>query len=214
MNSSYKINNRYYCECGKEFDNYQALNGHFGHCVVHRLRIGKKAETIWKPPKGVMCGWSKKSQKEINEIYAKASLAKYQMYVDGKIVGGFTGKHHTEETKQKQRIGMLNAIKHTKGNVRANYNPKSIEVLDKISKDHGWHLQHAENGGEYFIGGYFVDAYDKDLNIVVEYDEPKHYTKSGELKQKDVLRQNNIINYTGCTFYRYNESKKLLYKVN
>jgi hypothetical protein len=61
--------------------------------------------------------------------------------------------------------------------------------------------------------GYFLDAYDKERNIVVEYDEPKHYDVYGNLKQKDVLRQQRIITHLGCRFFRYNERTKELYEI-
>jgi hypothetical protein len=66
------------------------------------------------------------------------------------------------------------------------------------------------NGGEVEIAGYFPDAYDKDKNIIVEYDEPRHYDVYGELTQKDVTRMNEIVGEVGCSFYRYNEKTKTL----
>ena len=32
------MNNKYICECGKEFDNSQSFNGHKSHCKVHQLK--------------------------------------------------------------------------------------------------------------------------------------------------------------------------------
>jgi hypothetical protein len=95
----------------------------------------------------------------------------------------------------------------------ANYNPKSLEYFDKLNIENDWNLQHALNGGEVKILNYFVDAYDKKRNIVVEYDESYHYDKLGNLKQKDVLRQQRIITHLGCKFFRYNEKTKELYEI-
>ena len=56
---------------------------------------------------------------------------------------------------------------------------------------HGWTIQHAENGGEFYTGiGYWLDAYDKEKNIALEYDEPKHYIdiKNNILREKDIKR--------------------------
>lgn len=59
---------------------------------------------------------------------------------------------------------------------RPRYNKSSIPILEAIAKEHGWNIQHAENGGEFYTGiGYFVDAYDKEKNIVLEFDEAAHY---------------------------------------
>jgi len=85
-----------------------------------------------------------------------------------------------------------------------------------LNEEKHWNLQHAENGGEVNCLGYWLDGYDKELNIVFEYDEPKHYkdVTNNILKDKDIQRQNNIINKLNCQFWRYNEYLDLLYKVN
>ncbi len=64
------------------------------------------------------------------------------------------------------------------------------------------------NGGEFHIKelGYWVDGYDKNNNIVYEYDEKSHFV-NGELKQKDVNRQEEIVNFLGCEFIRIEEPK-------
>lgn len=61
-----------------------------------------------------------------------------------------------------------------------------------------------------------MDGYDSTLNIVFEYDEPRHYkdVNNNILTDKDIERQNYIIEKLGCEFYRYNEALVLLYKVN
>jgi hypothetical protein len=50
---------------------------------------------------------------------------------------------------------------------------------------------------------------------VFEYDEKRHYRDvyNNILKQKDVDRQNAIIEELGCRFIRYNEAIDLLYEV-
>lgn len=95
------------------------------------------------------------------------------------------------------------------------YNQKSIQYIDSLNENKGWNLQHAENGGEIQVCGYFIDGYDKTKNIVFEYDEPRHYKdiENSILTDKDIERQNIIINELKCDFYRYNEYKDYLYKV-
>lgn len=92
---------------------------------------------------------------------------------------------------------------------KANYNPKACEYFDKLSKEKGWELKHALNGGEHSIEigphRYWLDAYDQNRNIVVEYDEPLHYDKLGQLRDKDLRRQNRIISFLKCQLYRFNE---------
>lgn len=95
----------------------------------------------------------------------------------------------------------------------ANYNPRSCDYLDSLSKDRGWEIRHARNGGEMKVLNYFLDGYDDARNIVVEYDETHHYDRDGKLKEKDVRRQNKIISHLNCRFFRYNERIGELYEV-
>lgn len=108
------------------------------------------------------------------------------------------------EVRKKQRISALRNIEKRAGQVMPNYNPGSIEIIERYALDHGLNLQHAENGGEYHIRelGYFLDAYDKDKNVVVEVDERHHYDIHGNLRDKDITRQNEIIKHLGCQFVR------------
>jgi len=121
------------------------------------------------------------------------------------------GKHHTEETKYKIRIGVINNSK--KRNIfpyKKSYNPKACEYLNKLNEKFGWNLQHAENGGEIELYGYFVDGYDKERNIIIEYDECNHNRPNR--KEKDIIRQNNLIEKINPTlFLRYDEQWDRLY---
>jgi len=87
-----------------------------------------------------------------------------------------------------------------------NYNKYGCNIFDKISKETNIHIQHAMNGGEFYIKelGYWVDGYDTKNNVVYEYDEKHHYEK-GELKKRDIIRQKEITNLLNCEFIRINE---------
>ena len=128
---------------------------------------------------------------------------------------GMKGKHHSEETKKIMRKSTIKYIEDTKGKCSPRYNKNACLYFDNLSKENDWNLIHAENGGEYHIKelGYFIDAYDKEKNIVVEYDERKHY-KYDELIEKDRIRQKEIIKLLECEFYRYNEQTNKLVKIN
>jgi hypothetical protein len=115
----------------------------------------------------------------------------------------FLGKVHTLETKLKMRTSALNIIQTTAGQVAPRYNRKSISVLESIAATMGiTDLQHAENGGEYAVLGYFLDGYSPEKNIAFEFDERGHFTANGELREKDIQRQQEIEAYLGCTFIR------------
>jgi hypothetical protein len=113
-------------------------------------------------------------------------------------------KPHTEETKLKMRKAALEYLEKTKGQVIPRYNIDSIPVIEEYGRKHGYRFMHAENGGEYFIKelGYFVDAYDPIHNVVLEVDEPFHFTATGELRKRDQERQSQIETLLECTFIR------------
>lgn len=81
------------------------------------------------------------------------------------------------------------------------YNKYGCMLIDEYGKQNGYNFQHALNGGECRFLGYFVDGYDKDKNVVIEYDE-KHHFKFGKLKEKDLNRMNEIIDHLKCKFIR------------
>ena len=216
--SKYKINeNTWKCECGREFNNYQALNGHLSHCEYHHKCIGTEMQP--RPSElNHSRNWENKSEKEIKEIYNKISKTIQEKIKTGKFVSIWSGKHLPEDMKEKIRISTLKYIESLPNynGTKARYSHKACKYIDKLNEDKNWNLQHAENGGEYSIGGYFIDGYDKDLNIAFEYDEAVHYKdkENNILKDKDIKRQQNIINKLNCEFWRYNEYLDLLYKIN
>ena len=129
-----------------------------------------------------------------------------------KIGESSIGRIVSDTTKEKQRAAVVNRIKKYGIRVR-NFNPRACEFIDKINKERGWNLQHALNGGEYSFLGYFVDVYDKEKNIVFEYDEKVH--SQLKRKEKDIIRQNRIFNALNPTlFLRYNDLDGRLYDVN
>jgi len=127
-----------------------------------------------------------------------------------KMRKSLTGKIHSAETKRKMRISQLNYIKEKNGSICTMHNKNACKFIEEYGKENGYNFQHALNGGEYHIKylGYFVDGYDKKKNIVIEYDEPLHYLKTtGKLKEKDIIRMDEIKQHLNCKFIRYNELK-------
>lgn len=214
--SKYRISdNLWECECGKQFNKAQSLNAHLSHCNYHHECLG----TIRKLRPSELnhsMNWEDKNNDELKEIYKKRGKTYHQHVIEEIYIPVFKGKHHSEESKEKTRKSTINYIKSCKGECKPRYNKKACEYINKLNKQNNWNLQHAENGGEYSICGYFVDGYDKNLNIVFEYDEAVHYfnKENNILRDRDIQRQNNIIKELNCEFWRYNEYLDLLYKVN
>jgi hypothetical protein len=117
-----------------------------------------------------------------------------------------TGKPDSDEVRKQKR---LTAIERTeKMGIEGywpNYNQKGCKIIDEYGVENGYNFQHAENGGEYHIKelGYWVDGYDKENNVVIEYYEEAHkYTK-----EKDDRRKKEIEDYLGCKFIVINERR-------
>lgn len=121
------------------------------------------------------------------------------------------GRIISNTSKYKMRLAAIKRMKDKGILTYRNFNKNACRFFDELNKERGWELQHALNGGEVEVYGYFLDAYDKNKNLVVEYDEPSHDRPC--IKKKDKIRQNNIINYLKCKFYRYKEAENKLIKV-
>lgn len=106
-----------------------------------------------------------------------------------------------------QRLNHIALINYNKNNgyqISPNYNPNGCELLDQIANENGTMIQHAMNGGEYYIKelGYWVDGYDQENNLVYEFDEKHHFDRNGNLKEKDQTRQHEIEHLLTCKFIR------------
>lgn len=182
----------------------------------------KTKQKISKSLKGRCNNWGykiSKSLKKFNQdnpgIWAGKNNPMFGRYRYGKENPNF-GKKWNEKLLEKARIqGKDQFLKRKKelGMLKIGYNPTACEYFDRLNKENKWNLQHALNGGEIKCKFYFLDSYDKNKNIVVEYDESHHYTSDGNLKEKDLKRQNEIINELRCKFFRFNEREQELYKV-
>lgn len=105
----------------------------------------------------------------------------------------------SDETKLKMRVSAITRIENRVGQVMPNYNKVSIPIIEQKAKELGiTDLQHAENGGEYYIAdlGYFLDGYSEEKNIVIEYYENFHEKN----KEQDLQRQKEITNLLKCEF--------------
>lgn len=136
-----------------------------------------------------------------NNIEHKRKLSKS---LSGKIPY-IKGKKFSLESKKKCRISAIKRIERNVGHqISPNFNPDACKLIDEYGKKYGYNFQHAMNGGEYFIQdlGYWVDGYDSRKNIVIEIDEKKHFDANGNLRKKDIVRQNEIKHQLNCKFIR------------
>lgn len=104
------------------------------------------------------------------------------------------GKKHSKEAKKKMRMSRIRNLKKN-GNHWPSYNPKACEFFKSFDQQNNTKGRYAVYGdNEYEISelGYFPDYINFDLKLIMEYDEPRHYNKDKSLKQKDILRQEEI----------------------
>jgi hypothetical protein len=103
-------------------------------------------------------------------------------------------KFHSVETKNKMsskhRINRSILIQNT---IQfPNFNPKACYIIDEYGKQNNYKFKHALNGGEFYIKelGYWVDGYDEEKNVVIEYQEKHHLTP--KYIEKDKKRKEEI----------------------
>jgi hypothetical protein len=116
----------------------------------------------------------------------------------GKTYEEIYGKERAIEIKKKQTLS-TNVDKW----VWPKYNPKSIPIIEKYGEETGYSFKHAENGGEVdFItesgNRYFVDGYDSENNVIVEFYENHHQNK--KQKEYDLIRERELISLLDCKF--------------
>lgn len=223
------------CPTCKKIVSFESKSGHY-RFVKYKRQCKSCAKKKYHPPEAYVrycpsCGRKKiysdvgqKNEADRCNYTCKSCAAKignkkrvFTEETRQKIASSRKGKPLSEETKQKLRISRLNYIKKYKEGISKGrwFNPKGCIYFDNLNKEKGWNLQHALNGGEVEICGYALDGYDKERNIVVEYDEQKHhYDKQGNLSDRDKLRMSRIIKELNCQFYRYVEKLNTLIQYN
>ena len=213
-------------ECGKEVSAYR----------IAFIENRKCRECSIKNWSKMPIGWKKKTSKYINinpPYIKKCPKCNSEMIYDNKytfiysILGNKccnncanAGKNsgikripykRTAETKIKNRIAMINTLSKNYfngGQAFPNFNPDACEIIEQYGKKNGYNFQHAMNGGEYYIKelGYWVDGYDTENNVVLECYE-KHHFRDGKIQDKDINRQEEIINHLNCKFIIYDFRK-------
>jgi hypothetical protein len=132
------------------------------------------------------------------------------------------GYNHTEEVKQKisEHMKINNPMfnDEIKSRVKntlfrkyggwfaaspVNYNKNACEIFDLINETFGWDGQHAEYKGEKIVDGFYLDYYEPNRNIVIEYDEAHH--KRPKVKEKDRIKEKCVRKKLGCEIIRFTD---------
>lgn len=121
----------------------------------------------------------------------------------------FYGKRHDAEARRRMRVAACYKVLRRTSNGRLSAIGKGErQYFDQLEKENGWF-----GNRQHFVShlGYFLDYYEPSLNIVVEYDEPRHY-RQGILIERDRKRMEEIKSHLGCQFWRYDEYNECLRK--
>lgn len=126
---------------------------------------------------------------------------------------GKRGKKVSDNARKNLRIGQLNRLQQMHGQLFPNYNKNICRVFDEINQTLGWNGLHAENGGEHHLKilGYWLDYYEPTQNVVIEFYEKYHFTRSGQL-EKDEVRRKEITTELNCKFIILTEDNILNWK--
>ena len=127
-----------------------------------------------------------------------------------KISESQIGKIVSIETRNRQRISAIKRLQKYQLYNKPNFNPNVCKFIDKLNNLLRLNLQHALNGGEVWLRGFYPDGYDKEKNVVFEYDEKWH--NNSYKKLKDLQRQKIILDkIKPSQFLRYDEKSNRLY---
>jgi len=109
------------------------------------------------------------------------------------------------EVRDKLRIIRTEQLQ--KSDSSANYNPTACVFFDRLNRDLKLNGVYATNKGEHVVLGYWLDYYEPSLNLVIEWDEPFHYNKNNELRERDKIRQSKIQQELNCKFIRIKQNE-------
>ncbi len=174
-------------------------------------------ENIKKISESVKKYFSDENNRKKHSKITKEKMGVWIKTKSGKMwLNNLKKRTNSDEYKKDARLRLIKRIEENKNNgnqISPFYNKNSIPILEQKAKDLGiTDLQHAENGGEFYIKelGYWVDGYSKEKNIVIEIDENHHNYQ----KEKDIKRQKEIEQFLKCKFIRINELTKKEYEIN
>ena len=201
------------CGCGR-FVEHRSIDGYRSSkkkntckmCVPKgnskaRKHTDESRKKISDANKGKSYNKSRLGVKETEEAKAKR-IASMKAANFGKP-HSWTGKKHSAETRNKMSVKRAEMLLERFGSghqLSPWYNKDACKLFDELNRLRGWNGLHAENGGEFYIDGYWLDYYEPVHNIVIEFDEPRHKIPSHA--EKDRIRQEHVTKQLGCRFYR------------
>lgn len=174
---------------------------------IGRKRSASTCKLISDTKRGLR--WSEASKTRRSHEYTGRKLSSAHC---SSISKGLKGKQKSVAHRMKLKEARIAELKATYGQIFPNYNKSACAIFDQLNLQLGLSGAHAENGGEVQIGVFWLDFYDANRNLVIEYDEVHHKYR----KQKDIIKESFIKDTLKCKFLRINETddfKTILTKV-
>lgn len=172
----------------KKIQNY-SLKSKLNYSIIRNIicKSCARYKKFWtEESKNKMRGDNNPSKRP--EVRKKISDKKLENhYLRNKTYNEYYGKKKATKLIKKQREDYLERIEKLYGQLAPFYNPQGCEIINWFNMYYDFNFQHAENGGEICIDGYFPDGLDK--TVIIEIDEKHHFDGDGNLKQKDIERQ-------------------------
>ena len=186
------------------------------HSRRHSEVMKAKYENGFLEPwnKGKMGVYSEEHNKHHSEVMKAKFEDGLQPWNKGLIgeANPLYGTSRPSEVVAKIRLSHIERRNKLTGQIVPGYNSDACKFFDFLNFHLGWQGFYAENGGEFYIEelGYWVDYYEKNINLIVEWYEEHHY-RGGKVRDKDVRRREDIINKLGCAFIEIREKDKVSY---
>jgi len=89
-------------------------------------------------------------------------------------------------------------------NKGVSYNKTACKLFEEINNKLGWNGLHAENGGEVAVMGFYLDYYEPNKNIVIEFDESYH--KKPHRAKLDSIKDEVLTKELNCVIFRINKT--------
>ena len=122
------------------------------------------------------------------------------------------GRKFGEDFRKKQRESMLSQLQEryfNGGQIQPNYNITASEFFKQFNQLFGLDGRYATNKKEKQIAGFFVDYFNDDVKLIIEWDEEGHYGPAysgGKLSERDIYKQNAVMSeYPDFLFIRLRE---------
>jgi len=111
------------------------------------------------------------------------------------------------EIRKRKRLNRIKQLEKNLGGGWANYNPKACEIFKLFDEKNFTKGRYAVyGGGEYKILelGYSLDYIEHEYKIIIEVYEKYHFNIDGTLRQKDVIREQEIkAHFPDYKFYAF-----------